>query len=179
MSKPSAKDGDDARRIEEGVRVATTTELAHDSQEKDVTRQSIQEVDPDSHSDLSRSAGRPDVPDHYHNEMEGNSMVQKDRSRYHGSPIKRVYRAIATWISGPQPPRPFSINPFFPRFQSAPLRLLNTLLRGSRQRKGLYIVFCLVWLIIFASVLHSSVFGCSVPGFGSNVQRVSCSTKFW
>ncbi|KAK8239005.1 hypothetical protein HDK77DRAFT_283467 [Phyllosticta capitalensis] len=92
--------------------------------------------------------------------------------------VQRVINSVATWIKGPQPPRPYKIRPFFPAVQNAPVRLLDRYLPKRRQKIWLLVAFYVVWLLSFSLVLRRSAFSTEIAGYGSPV-RVSCSSRFW
>ena len=92
--------------------------------------------------------------------------------------VQRVINSVATWIKGPQPPRPYKIRPFFPAVQNAPVRLLDRYLPKRRQKIWLLVAFYVVWLLSFSLVLRRSAFSTEIAGYGSPV-RVSCSSRVW
>lgn len=94
------------------------------------------------------------------------------------SPIKRVSNAVVTWVKGPQPPRIYKIEPFFPRIQHAPLTLLDRYAPKRMQRFWLLFVFYACWILSFALVLHKSSFAADVKDYGSPV-RLGCTARYW
>ncbi|KAJ9629910.1 hypothetical protein H2203_002295 [Taxawa tesnikishii (nom. ined.)] len=94
------------------------------------------------------------------------------------SPVQRVSGAVVRWVKGPQPPRPYKIEPFFPRIQHAPLKLLDAYAPKRTHRFWLLAGFYFLWLLAFAAVLHKSAFASDVPGYGSPV-RLSCGATYW
>lgn len=99
-------------------------------------------------------------------------------SKYTPAPVKRVGSAVAKWTKGPDPPRPFKVEPFFPKIQTAPLRLINDHFPKRAQKAYLLIAFYLCWFLCFAVVLHTSAFASDIPGYGSPV-HLSCGNRFW
>lgn len=82
------------------------------------------------------------------------------------------------WVKGPNPPRPYKIEPFFPQIQTAPIRFLDRYFPKRRHRVLLLLVFCFFWLLAFALVLHESAFSSDVPGYGSPT-RIGCTARYW
>ena len=92
--------------------------------------------------------------------------------------IRRTSRAVAKWVKGPQPPRPWKIRPFFPGIQSAPIQFLNNYFPKRKQKVALLIFFYICWLAAFSLVLNRSAFASDIPGYGSPV-RIRCVDRFW
>lgn len=93
-------------------------------------------------------------------------------------PLRRVGTAVADWVKGPKPPRPWRISPVFPRIQEAPLRLLDAYAPRPWQRFILLLVLYFVYILAFALVLHKSAFAADIPGYGHPV-TLSCGATFW
>jgi hypothetical protein len=106
--------------------------------------------------------------------------VQNHTSRLRKRPnvIHRLLNAIVEWAKGPNPPRPYKIEPYFPRFQKAPIRLLDKYLPSRSSRVWAFLVFTCLWIIAFASILFKSVAGTEIPGYGTPV-RLSCISRLW
>ncbi|THY05001.1 hypothetical protein D6D03_03266 [Aureobasidium pullulans] len=83
------------------------------------------------------------------------------------SPLKRISSAVVTWAKGPQPPRIYKIEPFFPSIQHAPLALLDRYAPKKMQRFWLLFVFYICWILSFALILHKSSFAADVQDYGS------------
>jgi hypothetical protein len=92
--------------------------------------------------------------------------------------LQRAWHITATWVKGPQPPRPWKIQPFFPKVQTVPIRFLDTFFPKRKHRVVLLIFFYACWLLSFGLVLQRSAFTADVPGYGSPV-RVRCTDRFW
>ncbi|KAI9719542.1 MAG: hypothetical protein M1828_006171 [Chrysothrix sp. TS-e1954] len=93
-------------------------------------------------------------------------------------PVRQSSRRVLIWVKGPQPPRTWIITPFFPKVQTAPIKLLNQWLPQQRHRITALIAFYLVYLICFLSVLKRSAFSSEVPGYGSPA-TISCTSTWW
>lgn len=92
--------------------------------------------------------------------------------------LKSAWAATVTWVQGPQPPRIYTITPFFPKIQHAPLALLDRYAPKPIHRFWLLILLYACWLLSFALVLRASSFAASIPGYGSPV-RLSCGARYW
>ncbi|KAI8933072.1 hypothetical protein NX059_009717 [Plenodomus lindquistii] len=92
--------------------------------------------------------------------------------------IRHAWRKTVVWVKGPQPPRPWKIQPFFPRVQEAPILLLEKYFPKKKHKITLLVVFYLCWILTFGLVLHRSAFAANIPGYGSPV-RVRCTDRFW
>lgn len=99
-------------------------------------------------------------------------------SKYMPPRLLRTWHSIVVWVKGPQPPRPWKITPFFPKFQTAPIRFLEAYFPKHKQKVLLLIFFYACWLLAFALVLHRSAFSADIPGYGSPV-RIRCEDRFW
>ncbi|KAI9830027.1 MAG: hypothetical protein M1819_005857 [Sarea resinae] len=92
--------------------------------------------------------------------------------------VRHWGKIIKTWVKGPQPPRIQRIEPWFPRIQTAPLKLLDIYFPKRTQRIWLLIAYYIVWAITFVSVLHRSASSTYIPGYGQPAQ-VDCTTSYW
>ena len=94
------------------------------------------------------------------------------------SPLKKISSAVVTWVKGPQPPRIYKIDPFFPSIQHAPLNLLDRYAPKRMQRFWILFVFYACWILSFALVLHKSSFAADVKDYGSPI-RLGCGARYW
>ncbi|KAF4556588.1 LCCL domain-containing protein [Elsinoe fawcettii] len=92
--------------------------------------------------------------------------------------LVRYWTATATWIKGPQPPRPFKITPILPGVQHAPLRLLDRYAPKRAQRAWLLAFFWAAWLLAFSLIQWKSSFASEIPGYGAPA-RLSCGARYW
>ncbi|KAF4544139.1 LCCL domain-containing protein [Lasiodiplodia theobromae] len=97
---------------------------------------------------------------------------------YVPKPVNRVVNSIATWIKGPQPPRPYKITPFFPAIQTAPPRLLDKYVPKRKHKGWLLVAFYALWLLCFSLVLRKSAFSSDIGDYGSPL-RLTCLSRFW
>ena len=92
--------------------------------------------------------------------------------------LLRAWRTTAVWVKGPQPPRPWKIDPVFPAVQTAPIRFLNNYFPKRKHKIALLAFFYFSWMLSFGLILHRSAFAADIPGHGSPV-RVTCEHRFW
>ncbi|PNS21182.1 hypothetical protein CAC42_3520 [Sphaceloma murrayae] len=92
--------------------------------------------------------------------------------------LLRYWKATATWVQGPKPPRIYKIAPIFPVIQHAPLHLVDRFAPKRMQRAGLLLFFYAAWLLAFSLVLWRSSFASEISGYGSPA-RLSCGAKYW
>ncbi|KAH9875906.1 hypothetical protein IAQ61_003371 [Plenodomus lingam] len=92
--------------------------------------------------------------------------------------MQQKWKKVVVWVKGPQPPRPWKIQPFFPNVQEAPVHWLERYFPKRKQKIGLLVFFYFCWLLSFGLVLHRSAFAADIPGHGSPV-RVRCTDRFW
>ncbi|KAL1971019.1 hypothetical protein VTN77DRAFT_2853 [Rasamsonia byssochlamydoides] len=105
------------------------------------------------------------------------SWASKGRRRRRGCLWSCIAR-LQSWIRGPQSPRKYRIEPFFPRFQTAPIRLVDRFLPTRSSRVWALVAFHALWALIFLTILHRSVTGLDIPGYGKPV-RLSCGSRLW
>lgn len=89
-----------------------------------------------------------------------------------------IFRVLPRWVKGPQPSRPFKIEPILPRFQNIPIAFLDEYFPGRKQRFCLLLILCLLWITLFSAVLSSSISGCHISGDHTPI-RLSCISKLW
>lgn len=87
-------------------------------------------------------------------------------------------KAIVKWAKGPNPPRPYRIEPVFPSIQHAPLALLDRYAPKRIQRLGLLVLLYFFWILAFCVVQYKSSFAGEVPGYGVPV-RLWCGASYW
>ena len=93
-------------------------------------------------------------------------------------PVKNTWAAIVNWVKGPDPPRIYRIQPFFPKVQRAPIVLLDRY-APSRVRKFWLLVAAIAsWLLVFSLILYKSSFAAQIPGHGTPI-RLSCAARYW
>ena len=92
--------------------------------------------------------------------------------------LKNAWASTVKWVKGPQPPRIYTITPFFPKVQYAPIALLDRYAPKKLQRFWLLIALYASWLLAFSLVLWKSSFAAQIPGYGSPT-RLGCQARYW
>jgi hypothetical protein len=92
--------------------------------------------------------------------------------------IQRAWAATKKWVKGPQPPRIYTITPYFPKVQHTPLAVLDHYAPRKTHRALLLALIYAAWLLSFSLALWRSSFAAQIPGYGSPT-RLSCSAKYW
>lgn len=85
---------------------------------------------------------------------------------------------VINWAKGPPQPRKYQITPWLQRWQTAPGRLIDRYCPSKRAKTGLLLSVVIVWFVIFLSVIHKSVNGIDVPGYGKPV-KLACHDRLW
>lgn len=85
---------------------------------------------------------------------------------------------VIAWAKGPEPPHKYRITPWLRRWQTAPIRLIDRKFRTKKAKILLLLSVVTTWFVIFLSILHSSVNGIDVPGYGKPV-KLSCTDNLW
>ncbi|KAJ8115713.1 hypothetical protein ONZ43_g4607 [Nemania bipapillata] len=93
-------------------------------------------------------------------------------------PARRTAEAVARWIKGPQNPRIWKINPFFPAIQQLPPRLLGRVLPAKRHRLWLYFGFFAAWVLTFAIVYWQGQVASEIEGWGEP-SDIGCGATYW
>ncbi|KAF2623747.1 hypothetical protein BU25DRAFT_477726 [Macroventuria anomochaeta] len=81
------------------------------------------------------------------------------------------------FLSGPQPPRPQKIKPFFPSLQESPARLLEWLLPRREHQSFALNAVLVVWLLLFVSLLTTEL--PTVDGDSKYVVNLDCADSLW
>lgn len=93
-------------------------------------------------------------------------------------PLRKIGRATADWIKGPDPPHMLLLKPLFPRFQELPVQYLDHFFPKRKHKVSLLLLLYLAWFLPwFLVLLHSRQAG-YIEGYG-RPQTLSCSTNFW
>lgn len=93
-------------------------------------------------------------------------------------PLRKVGRATANWVKGPDPPHMLLLKPLFPRVQELPVQYLDRLFPKRKFKTVLLLLLYISWFLPwFLILLHSRSSG-YIEGYGQP-QTLSCSTNFW
>ncbi|KAL7266605.1 hypothetical protein RUND412_010844 [Rhizina undulata] len=93
--------------------------------------------------------------------------------------IKGVCARLWQWISGPKPVQTVQIKPVLPHIQSYPYRTLRLLFPRQIHRVGLLLLFWLLWISGFTTIIHYSRFLGSVGGAPDPPYTLSCTQALW
>lgn len=107
-----------------------------------------------------------------------NSSLQERIAHQLPPSVKRSWQSAVKWVKGPQPPRIYTITPFFPKTQHMPIALLDRYAPRRLQRFWLLVLLYASWLLVFSLVLWKSSVATEIPGYGSPV-RLSCGARYW
>jgi hypothetical protein len=93
-------------------------------------------------------------------------------------PIRKVGRATANWVKGPNPPHSLLLKPLFPHIQELPVRYLDRLFPKRKHKISLLVLLYIAWFTPWTIVLLHSRSAGYIEGYG-RPQTLSCSTTFW
>lgn len=93
-------------------------------------------------------------------------------------PLRKVGRATAEWVKGPNPPSVLLLNPLFPRFQELPVRFLERFFPKRKQKLLLLLLLYVFWFVPWFSVLVHSRSSGYIEGYGQP-QTLACDSMFW
>lgn len=93
-------------------------------------------------------------------------------------PMRKAGRAVVKWVKGPVPPRQLKIEPFFPKIQQAPIRLLDRYLPKRRHRIFLLVTFYAAWLLTWSLMLKHHATSGYIKGYGRPA-NIWCGASFW
>ncbi|EKV12786.1 LCCL [Penicillium digitatum] len=93
-------------------------------------------------------------------------------------PFSCTPSGFCAWLRGPTPAHVYHINPWFPRLQAAPARLIDQ--KFPRRSSQIVLLFggLIFWIVVFFASLKASVAGPDVPGYGQPV-KLSCHDRLW
>ncbi|KAJ5758406.1 hypothetical protein N7520_005562 [Penicillium odoratum] len=93
-------------------------------------------------------------------------------------PVRKVGRATANWVKGPDPPHMLLLKPLFPRLQELPVQYLDRFFSKRKHKLFLLLLLYTSWFLPwFLVLLHSRSSG-YIEGYGQ-LQTLSCSTNLW
>lgn len=92
--------------------------------------------------------------------------------------IRRAGSATATFVKGPQPPRILKIEPYFPKIQEVPIKLLDRYVPKRKHRAVLLIVFFASWFLLWSLLLKVHAGTGEIRGYGKP-SNIWCGATFW
>ncbi|KAJ5794915.1 hypothetical protein N7457_001514 [Penicillium paradoxum] len=93
-------------------------------------------------------------------------------------PFSCTPSGFCAWLRGPKPPHVYHINPWFPRLQAAPARLIDRKFPRRSSKIALLFGGLIFWIVVFFAWLKASVAGQDIPGYGQPV-KLSCHNSLW
>jgi hypothetical protein len=93
-------------------------------------------------------------------------------------PVRKITQTTFRWIAGPQTPRIWKIDPWFPSIQHAPLRLLDRVLPAKRHRLYLFFAYFAAWILTFALVYWRGEATSEIEGWGEP-SDIGCGASYW
>lgn len=93
-------------------------------------------------------------------------------------PFSCTPAGFVAWCRGPVPPHIYRVNPWFPKWQAAPARLVDRRAPRRWMKIALLLVGLVVWIAVFFSTLKASVAGQGASGYGRPV-KLSCLHSLW
>ncbi|KAJ5524746.1 hypothetical protein N7494_011396 [Penicillium frequentans] len=103
--------------------------------------------------------------------------ISPDQFR-HDPPFSCTLSGFSAWLRGPTPPHVYHINPWFPRWQAAPTRLIDRFVPRMGAKIALLLLGLVFWIAVFFSSLKASVADQEVLGYGQPV-KLSCHSRLW
>lgn len=122
---------------------------------------------PDEHRDLDDSDS-----DFFDYEEQSEHLDRHDPS------LSCTFDGFYTWLRGPVPPHVYHIKPWFPRWQAAPVRLVERWAPRRGVKIALLVSGLIFWIGVFFASLQASVAGQEIPGYGRPV-KLSCHHRLW
>lgn len=122
-----------------------------------------------------------DIPDQFHisddSDFDDDEFHPRESFR-HDPPFSCTLAGLAAWCRGPVPPHVYRVNPWFPKWQAAPGRLVERWAPRRWMKIALLLAGLVFWAGVFFSSLKASVAEQMVPGYGRPV-KLSCDSRLW
>ncbi|KAJ5665490.1 uncharacterized protein N7477_007938 [Penicillium maclennaniae] len=125
-----------------------------------------------------RCALLPGHPDDFEFEDEDYDEFDVDREVARDPPFSCTFHGFIAWCRGPVPPHVYRINPWFPKWQAAPARLVDRWAPKRFMKIAALLLGVVFWVAVFFSSLKASVAEQEVPGYGQPV-KLSCHHRLW
>ena len=120
-----------------------------------------------------------DVLAHHDSELDSNFDFEEHfRNARRDPPFFCSKAGFVAWCKGPDPPHVYRVNPWFPKWQAAPARLVERWLPRRPMKMAALLGGLLFWIIVFFSLLKTSVADQEVLGYGQPV-KLSCHQRLW
>jgi hypothetical protein len=120
-----------------------------------------------------------DFPDDHRDSDDSNFDEVPHREDFRRDPpFSCTFAGLAAWCRGPVPPHIYRINPWFPKWQAAPVRMVERWAPRKWMKIALLLAGLVFWIAVFFSSLKASVFEQEVLGYGHPV-KLSCHHRLW
>lgn len=120
-----------------------------------------------------------DIPDHTRvsDDSELDELPPREEFR-RDPPFSCTFAGLAAWCRGPLPPHVYRINPWLPKWQAAPVHLVERWAPRKWMKISLLLAGLVFWIAVFFSSLKASVSEQDVLGYGHPV-KLSCHHRLW
>lgn len=119
----------------------------------------------------------PGHPDDFDDD-EDDDEFNFDREDRYDPPFSCTFAGFVAWCRGPVPPQIYRINPWFPKWQAAPARLVDRWAPKRAMKTAALLLGVVFWIAVFFSSLKASVAEQEVLGYGQPV-KLSCHHRLW
>lgn len=120
----------------------------------------------------------PGHPDEFEFDDEDYDEFHVDREVARDPPFSCTVKGFVAWCRGPVPPHVYRINPWFPKWQAAPARLVERWAPSRFVKIAALLLGVVFWICVFFSSLKASVAEQDVLGYGQPV-KLSCHSRLW
>lgn len=134
------------------------------------------------HPDDPVSESQRLLPVHIDNDISSsssfNDQVASKYPKWVPIPIRKFCIAAVAWGYGPNPPKTYSIEPWCPGLQHAPIRLLDRYAPEKKHRAMLWVIVCATWLLLFSVITYRNTIVTDVAGWGVPT-NIGCTATYW
>jgi hypothetical protein len=120
----------------------------------------------------------PGHPDDFDIDDEDYDEFNFDRASGYDPPFSCTFAGFVAWCRGPVPPQVYRINPWLPKWQAAPARLVDRWAPKRAMKIAALLLGVVFWIAVFFSSLKASVAEQEVLGYGQPV-KLSCHHRLW
>ncbi|KAJ5238870.1 hypothetical protein N7468_003489 [Penicillium chermesinum] len=182
MSEPEPADPGDDRPSTVSPEKRTPRARYTDQEDPESQRARVSKDDFDDDLELGNLPLLPGDPAR-HGQGDGESdfdfdIESEDIQFRHDPSFSCSPAGFVAWLRGPSPPDVYHINPWFPKWQAAPARLVERWVPSKYGKIGLVLGVLVFWIGVFFSLLQASVAGEEVAGLGKPV-KLLCHDRLW
>lgn len=154
------------------------TRSSHEGETVDLERNHSRQPSPTIHNATEvLSTSNSSTDDTSHQSGAHRPWVMKCRNTL-PTPALRLLDKMTAWINGPNPPKPWRINPFLEPVQMAPIRVFRMLVPSKKLRFCIAVVLWILWLIGFIAII-SRTSSNDMFANGSTPVELSCISSIW